>query len=659
MATKTNKLGLTLPAGSETVNINVLNDNFSIIDEKVGSTIVYEGDFGTNEELLEKINAAYSMVDDNSVGHAKLRATVEGLEIGGGTWHFTFYRTNATYGWLECGTYYGNYKYYRRLYEGKWEEWVDISPRPPVPAIHASQHAADGNDPLTPEMIGITTIVATDENNDGNVVLEAYVGDSYAEHTGSQNNPHNVTIGQIGAAPSGYGLGTYGQLLTADHNLNNPLPTGMYRWGSSVPINAPSPIGYAVMLHIARTDGDSIQKVWHLGTHSGVQISAERYLSDNNGEWEWNNPPMTADVEYRTTERINGKAVYKKRDSNGVMWYRLDGESGWTEGVPGAAPAYSLNSGTLSSAGWYKVGTIKPVGGDFTTAGRITIGGNYNTINHSSAIIDVITDYDSMNAMVIVPTVKNAGVTQVGFIRTEMKTFDVYVGYANNTVNAIYISVDMTRGTFVKADFVPSSVAESGMAKIVAINKGSFDFSRYGLGGSTVHSTADEALKTGFYHVWLQNVNNYTGYVNLHVMNNGDDIITQTAYGAWGEVMHRVWYGGAWTEWAIENPPMSTNVAYLTTERFSGKPVYAKAVYVGTLPNNGTKTVDGVIESGIYNLVSLEGKFYNSGNTYTFTHNENIHLSLGVEQPYAWLNIKTTADFSSYAGFVVIKWTRP
>jgi hypothetical protein len=112
------------------------------------------------------------------------------------------------------------------------------------------------------------------------------------------------------AAPSGYGLGTYAQLLTADHNLNNPLPTGLYRWGSSVPVNAPSPIGYAVMLHIARTDGDSIQKVWHLGTHSGVQISCERYLSDNKGEWEWTNPPMQVGVEYRTTERWQGKAVY-------------------------------------------------------------------------------------------------------------------------------------------------------------------------------------------------------------------------------------------------------------------------------------------------------------------------------------------------------------
>lgn len=40
------------------------------------------------------------------------------------------------------------------------------------------------------------------------------------------------------------------------------------------------------------------------------------------------NPPMELGVEYRTTERIQGKAVYKKND-NGIIKYRLDGETEW------------------------------------------------------------------------------------------------------------------------------------------------------------------------------------------------------------------------------------------------------------------------------------------------------------------------------------------
>jgi hypothetical protein len=43
---------------------------------------------------------------------------------------------------------------------------------------------------------------------------------------------------------------------------------------------------------------------------------------------EWINPPLAADKEYRTTERINNTAVYK-RNVNGVTQYRLAGETEW------------------------------------------------------------------------------------------------------------------------------------------------------------------------------------------------------------------------------------------------------------------------------------------------------------------------------------------
>ena len=44
---------------------------------------------------------------------------------------------------------------------------------------------------------------------------------------------------------------------------------------------------------------------------------------------EYENPPLEVDVEYRTTERIHGKAVYKKATSSGDIMYRLDGETEW------------------------------------------------------------------------------------------------------------------------------------------------------------------------------------------------------------------------------------------------------------------------------------------------------------------------------------------
>lgn len=44
---------------------------------------------------------------------------------------------------------------------------------------------------------------------------------------------------------------------------------------------------------------------------------------------EYADPALVYGVEYRTTERRNGKAVYKKLDTDGVFKHRLEGETAW------------------------------------------------------------------------------------------------------------------------------------------------------------------------------------------------------------------------------------------------------------------------------------------------------------------------------------------
>lgn len=44
---------------------------------------------------------------------------------------------------------------------------------------------------------------------------------------------------------------------------------------------------------------------------------------------EYEDPALVYGVEYRTTERLNDKAVYKKLDTDGVLKYRLEGETAW------------------------------------------------------------------------------------------------------------------------------------------------------------------------------------------------------------------------------------------------------------------------------------------------------------------------------------------
>lgn len=551
-------------------------------------------------------------------------------------------------------------KYWYRL-EGE-TEWTGG-----IPAVKALPGEGGGGGDSS-------AIVVEDENDDGHLYIEMYSSDAYIDHLTDKNNPHKVTAEQIGAAPAGYGLGAFSTDSASLSDANTAIKSGWYRLSSSTA----NGIGSNCVIRVDSYGSNYCTQTAYLLSLQHNTFIQRQCVNGTWTEWEWNNPPMAADVEYRTTERINGKAVYKKRDSNGVMWYRLDGESGWTEGVPGAAPAYSWNSGTLSSAGWYKVGTIKPVGGDFTTAGRITIGGNYNTINHSSAIIDVITDYDSIDAVVIVPTIKNAGVTQVGFIRTEMKTFDVYVGYANNTVNAIYISVDMTRGTFVKANFVPSSVAESGMAKIVAINKGSFAPSGYGFDGRAIALSSslinnDTELGTVLDAIY-NNMNSgetklirFAGYPSnsdylwygflFKSSANYGSLVAYSAF-AKGVSVTKTKYSGTWQPLEWTNPPMNPGTGYRTTEFWNNdKPVYTKLIDIGYLPNASTKNIDGVIESGIEDLVELKC-ILKSG--YVRRNSDGlVDVHLGVENPYAWLTVKTTSDMSAYTGKVLIKWTKP
>ena len=58
-----------------------------------------------------------------------------------------------------------------------------------------------------------------------------------------------------------------------------------------------------------------------------------------------------------------------------------------------------------------------------------------------------------------------------------------------------------------------------------------------------------------------------------------------------GTVYERQFFGGFWHEWECVNPPMYEGVEYRTKERYLGKPVYTKMVYLGNLPNATVKEV--------------------------------------------------------------------
>lgn len=122
---------------------------------------------------------------------------------------------------------------------------------------------------------------------------------------------NHMESGIIGAAPAGYGLGDVTKTIST---WDNAKVCGWYRSNGNTP-NGYYWIGFVI------TNGTSIvQKIFY--PVSGANWQCIRSSTDGGatwGEWEWVNPPMTVGVEYRTTERWNGKVVYAMAINFGAM----------------------------------------------------------------------------------------------------------------------------------------------------------------------------------------------------------------------------------------------------------------------------------------------------------------------------------------------------
>ncbi|MBR6525481.1 MAG: hypothetical protein IKT57_05880 [Clostridia bacterium] len=134
----------------------------------------------------------------------------------------------------------------------------------------------------------------------------------------------NANFDKIDAL-GGYGLG--GSAVSVN-DLNTALNCGFFCWGSDC-LNAP--FGYGMGITLNRFNGRYTQLLFNPWMGSFGEIAVRHY---NGTEWlpvEWVNPPMSLGVEYRTTERWQGKAVYTKLVDCGqvtdgkTVYYSVDG----------------------------------------------------------------------------------------------------------------------------------------------------------------------------------------------------------------------------------------------------------------------------------------------------------------------------------------------
>lgn len=130
--------------------------------------------------------------------------------------------------------------------------------------------------------------------------------------------------GNIGAAPGGFGLGGDAKVLTSVDDVNTIGASGWYGWvNNNVPINAIGVTSLTLMRVDAYSLGVKVQTLY--GATDGAEfimqpIVARRMMYGSKiGAWEYVNPPMQLGVEYRTTERWQGKPVYVKVVDCGLL----------------------------------------------------------------------------------------------------------------------------------------------------------------------------------------------------------------------------------------------------------------------------------------------------------------------------------------------------
>lgn len=111
-------------------------------------------------------------------------------------------------------------------------------------------------------------------------------------------------------APSGYGLGDVSGSLPILDDCHNAMVSGWYNVSSNT---ANGIEAGGVMRVDAYGWGSRTLTIYSTSyTGCGLVILQKNLFNGSWTDWEWVNPPMIENTEYRTTERWNGKAVYTK-----------------------------------------------------------------------------------------------------------------------------------------------------------------------------------------------------------------------------------------------------------------------------------------------------------------------------------------------------------
>lgn len=128
-----------------------------------------------------------------------------------------------------------------------------------------------------------------------------------ASDVGARPSTWTPTAAEVGAAPSGYGLGQ-SQIFT-NGNIDDVCAPGWYHANQTLTIGGlTSDYWYLHVSAYGAGTQNCVQELFALNASQSKLV--RRKTAGVWGEWEFENPPMTPGVEYRTTERYSGNVVY-------------------------------------------------------------------------------------------------------------------------------------------------------------------------------------------------------------------------------------------------------------------------------------------------------------------------------------------------------------
>ena len=191
---------------------------------------------------------------------------------------------------------------------------------------------------VLPEGTGHGVTIWNDANVSCSVCVLELLGDlpSAIEGAVTSTKPANTnntlvdrTYASQNYAPAGFGLNNNFKVTANIADVDGSLTNGWYKYANNAEVTLVP--GFVVYYAVIRVDsystGTVVQTVYPVA-YPGCVL--QRYYRNSIwSEFEWINPPMATGVEYRTTERYKGVAVYKKVDTEGNILWRKDGETKW------------------------------------------------------------------------------------------------------------------------------------------------------------------------------------------------------------------------------------------------------------------------------------------------------------------------------------------